>query len=204
MARIGPIKAIRLNTAISMDTRSKPLAIPSFVRIALSALRPSSVVRLLLCLCAGVSAAQSPATATSLLHKEAPQFVRTDFENRKLDLHALRGKVVLLDFWATWCASCQLEMPRFVAWQSQFGPRGLQIIGISMDDDPALARKLYKKLKLNYPVAMGDLQLGQLYGGVLGLPLTYLIDAQGKVQAQFQGETDLNLIEADFKRLLGP
>jgi thiol-disulfide isomerase/thioredoxin len=151
-----------------------------------------------------VSAAQSPAATTSLLHKQAPQFVRTDLENRKLDLRAYRGKVVLLDFWATWCASCQIEMPRFVAWQSQYGPRGLQIIGISMDDDPALARKLYKKMKLNYPVAIGDEKLGQLYGGVLGLPLTYLIDSQGNVQTRFRGEADLNSIEQQFKLLLRP
>jgi thiol-disulfide isomerase/thioredoxin len=130
--------------------------------------------------------------------------VRTDLENRKLDLRAYRGKVVLLDFWATWCASCQIEMPRFVAWQSRYGPRGLQIIGISMDDDPALARKLYKKMKLNYPVAMGDEKLGQLYGGVLGLPLTYLIDRQGNVLARFLGEADLNSIEKQFKPLLRP
>lgn len=130
--------------------------------------------------------------------------MRTDLENRDLDLRAYRGRVVLLDFWATWCASCQLEMPRFVAWQSQYGPRGLQIIGISMDDDPELARKLYKKMKLNYPVAMGDEKLGQLYGGVLGLPLTFLIDSQGKVLAEFRGEANLNLIEEQFKTLLRP
>lgn len=130
--------------------------------------------------------------------------MRTDLENRNLDLRAYRGRVVLLDFWATWCASCQLEMPRFVAWQSQYGPRGLQIIGISMDDDPELARKLYKKMKLNYPVAMGDEKLGQLYGGVLGLPLTFLIDSQGKVLAEFRGEANLNLIEEQFKTLLRP
>ena len=141
--------------------------------------------------------------ATSLLHKEAPEFVRTDLDHRKLDLRAYRGKVVLLDFWATWCASCQIEMPRFVAWQSQYGPRGLQIIGISMDDDPALARKMYEN-EVEYPVAMGDEKLGTLYGGVLGLPLAFLIDSQGKVQAQFRGETDLNLIEEQFKPLLRP
>jgi thiol-disulfide isomerase/thioredoxin len=180
------------------------LAIQSFIRIALRTRRCSSALKLLLCLFVGTSAAQTPKTATSLLHKEAPGFVRTDLEHRKLDLHAYHGKVVLLDFWATWCASCQIEMPCFVAWQSQYGPRGLQIIGISMDDDSALARKLYKKMKLNYPVAMGDEKLGQLYGGVLGLPLTFLIDGQGKVQAQFQGETDLNLIEEQFKPLLRP
>jgi thiol-disulfide isomerase/thioredoxin len=180
------------------------LAIPSFNRIALRTLWRSSALKFLLCLFVGTSAAQTPKAVTSLLHKEAPEFVRIDLENRRLDLRAYKGKVVLLDFWATWCASCQIEMPRFVAWQSQYGPRGLQIIGISMDDDPALARKLYKKMKLNYPVAMGDEKLGQLYGGVLGLPLTFLIDGQGKVQAQFQGETDLNLIEEQFKPLLRP
>jgi len=190
--------------ATSMGGRCGVIAIPSVIGIALRTLRCSSAVKLLLCLCIGVSAAQSPVTTTSLLRKEAPQFVRTDLENRKLDLHAYRGKVVLLDFWATWCASCQLEMPRFVAWQSQYGPRDLQIIGISMDDDPALARKLYKKMKLNYPVVMGDEKLGQLYGGVLGLPLTFLIDSQGKVQSQFRGETDLKLIEEQFKPLLHP
>ena len=159
---------------------------------------------LLLYFCVGMSTAQAPVATTSLLHKEAPEFVRIDLQHRKLDLHAYRGKVVLLDFWATWCASCLLEMPRFVAWQTQYGPRGLQIVGISMDDDPALARKLYKKMKLNYPVAMGDEKLGLLYGGVLGLPLTYLIDAQGTVQAEFRDETDVKLIEEQIKPLLRP
>jgi thiol-disulfide isomerase/thioredoxin len=139
-----------------------------------------------------------------MLHKAAPEFVRTDLNHKRLDLRAYRGKVVLLDFWASWCAPCQLAMPRFVAWQSKYGPRGLQIVGISMDDDPALALRIYRKLKLNYPVAMGDEKLGELYGGVLGLPLTFLIDRQGKIQAQFQGETDLNTIEEKFKPLLLP
>jgi peroxiredoxin len=166
-------------------------------------LRRSLCAKLLLCLCLGVSAAPY-CVAGSLLHKEAPEFVRTDLKHRKLDLHAYRGKIVLLDFWATWCAPCVLEMPRFVAWQSQYGSRGLQIIGISMDDDPALARRVCDRLKLNYPVAMGDEKLGRLYGGVLGLPLTFLIDGQGRVQAQFQGETGLSVIEEQFKPLLRP
>lgn len=157
---------------------------------------------LFLWLCA--SPAQAPVASASLLHKTAPQFVRTGFDHRKLDLRSYRGKVVLLDFWATWCSSCQLEMRQFTAWQNQYGPRGLQIIGLSMDDDPALALKFYKKLRLNYPVAMGDEKLGQLYGGVLGLPLVFLIDREGIVQAEFRGETGLESIEAQFKPLLLP
>jgi thiol-disulfide isomerase/thioredoxin len=193
-----------LNKATNEAGRQGVTGIPKAIGNAPGTLRRSFTVKLLLGLCVGVSAAQSPVATTSLLHKQAPQFVRTDLENRKLDLRAYRGKVVLLDFWATWCASCQIEMPRFVAWQRQYGPRGLQIIGISMDDDPALARKLYKKMKLNYPVAMGNERLGQLYGGVLGLPLTYLIDSQGNVQARFRGEADLNSIEEQFMPLLRP
>jgi peroxiredoxin len=140
--------------------------------------------------------------AESLLNKQAPEFTRRDLNSGNLDLATFRGKVVLLNFWATWCAPCQVEMPRFVQWQRQYGPQGFQVIGISMDDDPELARKLYARLKLNYPVAMGDEKLGELYGGVLGLPLTYLIDRNGEVRAQFQGETNLKTIEKRLKALL--
>jgi peroxiredoxin len=93
-------------------------------------------------------------------------------------------------------------MPRFVAWQTEYGPRGLRVLNISMDDDPELARKLYKKLRLNYPVMMGNEKVGELYGGVLGLPVTFLIDSRGEVRAQFQGETDLNAMEEQLKALL--
>jgi peroxiredoxin len=140
--------------------------------------------------------------ADSLLDKKAPQFTRTDLNGQALDLASFHGKVVLLDFWATWCAPCQVEMPRFAQWQRQFGPQGLQVIGISMDDEPGPARRLYTKLKLNYPVAMGDEKLGELYGGVLGLPLIYLIDRDGNVRAKFQGENDLKTIETQVKALL--
>jgi thiol-disulfide isomerase/thioredoxin len=122
--------------------------------------------------------------------------------HRKLDLKAYRGKVVLLNFWATWCAPCQVEMPRFVAWQKEYGPRGLQIIGISMDDDPTLVRSVYRKLHLNYPVAMGDATLGELYGGVLGLPVTFLIDRNGEVRARYEGQTDLGKIDLQLQSLL--
>jgi cytochrome c biogenesis protein CcmG/thiol:disulfide interchange protein DsbE len=128
--------------------------------------------------------------------------VRSDLDNKRLDLKAYRGKVVLLNFWATWCVPCQVEMPSFVAWQRKYGPRGLQVIGISMDDDPALVREASDKLKLNYPVAMGDVKLGDLYGGVLGLPMTFLIDRHGEIQAMYQGETDLTKIETHLQAVL--
>ena len=140
--------------------------------------------------------------AKSLVHKSAPEFVLTDLNNKTLDLNAYRGKVVLLNFWATWCAPCQLEMPRFIAWQNQYGPRGLEVIGISMDDAPAAVRTFLEKLRVNYPVAMGDEKIGELYGGVLGLPVTFLIDGSGTVRAEYQGTTRLAVIERQLKILL--
>lgn len=139
---------------------------------------------------------------TTLVNRPAPEFARRDLNGHWLDLAHFRGKVVLLNFWATWCAPCQAEMPVFSLWQSEYGPSGLQVIGISMDDDAAPVRKLLLHLHLTYPIAMGDARLGRRYGGVLGLPLTFLIDRRGVVRARFQGETDLHVIEKEVGVLL--
>ncbi|HXR39515.1 MAG TPA: TlpA disulfide reductase family protein [Terracidiphilus sp.] len=159
-------------------------------------------VGLLLGVCLACWGTGSALAADLLVNKKAPEFTRRDLSGKRVGLGRLRGKVVLLNFWATWCAPCLVEMPAFVEWQRQYGPQGLSVIGISMDDDRTPVRKLAAKLKLNYPVAMGDEDLGELYGGVLGLPLTYLIDRDGIVRARFQGESDLKTIEAQLNSLL--
>jgi thiol-disulfide isomerase/thioredoxin len=137
-----------------------------------------------------------------LLHKQAPAFVRDDLSNHPVDITALHGRVVLLAFWATWCAPCQIEMPRFIQWQTQYGSAGLQIVGVSMDDDSAPVERLIRKRGVNYPVLMGDEKLGALYGGILGLPVTYLIDRQGAIQVRFKGETSLDAMERSIQKLL--
>ncbi len=141
-------------------------------------------------------------SGNSLINKPAPDFTLSSFNGQPLTLAQFRGKVVLLNFWATWCAPCQVEMPVFANWQSQYGAEGLQVIGISMDDDPTVARRAVARLKLDYPSAMGNARLAMRYGGVLGLPLTFLIDRNGIVRARFQGETDQKLIEQEIKLLL--
>jgi peroxiredoxin len=154
----------------------------------------------LLASCLAPAAAQE--TSASLLHKKAPQFALLDLHGQPVNLQAYRGKVVLLNFWATWCAPCQLEMPRFVAWQDEYAGRGLQVVGISLDDDAEPVRALAEKMKLNYPVAMGDEKLGALFGGILGLPVTYLIGRDGEIVAEYRGEKDLNAMEEQLKLLL--
>jgi thiol-disulfide isomerase/thioredoxin len=138
----------------------------------------------------------------SLVGRRAPEFVRRDLTGHKLDLAQLHGKVVLLNFWATWCAPCQVEMPMFARWQEQYGPQQLAVIGISMDDDAEPVRRMIHAQRIDNPIAMGDATLGQRYGGVLGLPLTFLIDRNGIVRAKFQGETDPGKIEASLRSLL--
>ena len=140
--------------------------------------------------------------AETLLNKPAPVFALTGLNGQPLRLRDYRGKVVLLNFWATWCAPCQLEMPVFARWQSQYGSQGLQVIGVSMDDSSAPARRFVTHLNLNYPVAMGNVHLATQYGGVLGLPLNFLIDRNGVIRARFQGETDSSTIENQIKSLL--
>ena len=143
----------------------------------------------------------NPQSPTPILNP--PWFVRSDLENHRVNLAELRGHVVLLNFWATWCAPCQIEMPRFSAWQSKYRTEGLEIIGVSMDDDLALVESLLRKGKVNYPIVMGDEKLGLLYGGVLGLPVTYLIDREGVVRARFKGESNLDTMERAIQSLLG-
>jgi cytochrome c biogenesis protein CcmG, thiol:disulfide interchange protein DsbE len=131
----------------------------------------------------------------------APEFSRVDLNHRRIVLSSYRGKIVLLNFWATWCEPCLVEMPTFVEWQRQFGSRNFQVIGISMDDAAPEVRATVFKLKLNYPVLMGDEHLGADYGGVLGLPVTFLIDRDGKIQARYQGES-LTRIHSEIQSLL--
>ncbi len=150
------------------------------------------------------NAAPGGATArkNALLNKPAPSFSMTSLQNERVDLGALRGRVVLLNFWATWCGPCQVEMPRFVEWQERYKSEGLSVLGVSMDDDSDPVRSFLRKRKLNYPIVMGDEKLGLAYGGVLGLPITYLIDRQGIIRARYQGETNLDVVEKAVRRLL--
>lgn len=133
----------------------------------------------------------------------APQFSLIDLNGRKLELADHKGKVVLLDFWATWCGPCRIEIPGLVRLQERYRDQGLMIIGIALDDSPEPVREFYREYRMNYPVAMGDERITTLYGGILGLPTTFLIGRDGRIHAKHMGATDVSVFEEEVKELLG-
>ena len=132
----------------------------------------------------------------------APDFALPDLSGNTVTLSSHRGKVVLLDFWATWCEPCREETPHFVDLQNRYGPQGLQILGVSMDDSPEPVRDFAHKFQINYPVVMGNAKTGQLYGGILGLPVAYLIDRKGRIRSRHIGATNPEVFEKEIPGLL--
>ena len=132
----------------------------------------------------------------------APGFSLISLSGEKINLADYKGKVVLLDFWATWCGPCRIEIPGFVELQRKYGSQGLSIIGVSMDDGPEPVRQFYRDFHMNYPVAMGSDKLGELYGGILGLPTSFLIGRDGRIYAKHVGLTDESVFESEIKELL--
>jgi thiol-disulfide isomerase/thioredoxin len=135
-------------------------------------------------------------------HLLAPDFTLPTLDGQDLRLSSYRGKVVLLDFWATWCDPCREEIPHLIELQKTYGDRGLQVIGISMDDSPEPVRPFYQQFHMNYPVVIGTAKTGELYGGILGLPTAFLIGRDGRIDAKLTGATDASVFEKKVKRLI--
>jgi cytochrome c biogenesis protein CcmG/thiol:disulfide interchange protein DsbE len=114
--------------------------------------------------------------------KPAPDFTLKDANGNSVKLSDFRGKVVLLNFWATWCGPCALEIPWFVEFQQQLKSRGLEVVGVSMDEEGWSAIKPFiAEHKVNYRILLGDDSVSQLYGGVDSLPTTFIIDREGRI-----------------------
>jgi peroxiredoxin len=114
--------------------------------------------------------------------KPAPEFTLKDANGRTVHLSDYKGKVVLLDFWATWCGPCKIEIPWFMEFEQQLKDRGFAVVGVSMDEDGWNVVKPYvEQYKINYRILLGNDQVGEIYGGVESLPTTFIIDRQGKI-----------------------
>jgi len=148
----------------------------------------------------------SPAVHTQAMtagdHPQAPVISLTDIDGKRLDLADYKGKVVVLDFWATWCGPCREEIPGFTVLQEKYANQGFSVIGISMDDEPGPVVQFYKEFRMNYPVAVGNQRIGELYGGIFGLPTTFLIGRDGRIYAKHTGGINPAIIEGEVQQLL--
>jgi peroxiredoxin len=135
--------------------------------------------------------------------KAAPDFSLPTTTGQTMKLSDFQGKAVLLNFWATWCEPCKVEMPWFVELQKKYGPRGLQVVGVAMDDaSPKEIAAFAQKMGVNYPILIGKEEVGAQYGGIEYLPSTYYISRNGKVIDHAFGLVSRSEIEANIEKAL--
>ncbi|MEW5976304.1 MAG: TlpA disulfide reductase family protein [Acidobacteriota bacterium] len=130
---------------------------------------------------AGCSTPASPAS-------DVPQFSFSSLEGKTVAMKDLSNKVVIVDFWATWCGPCREEIPHLNELYSELKGKGLEIVGISMDTDGTDGVKDFaREFRIQYPIVMGDEKVAESFGGLIGLPTTFVIDRQGKVAKKYIG-----------------
>ncbi len=133
----------------------------------------------------------------------AARFSLVSITGQKIDLADYKGKVVLLNFWASWCPHCRRMIPELVGLHDQYYSKGLRIVGIAVSDHKQAVEAFYQHGNISYPIAMGDAYTRGLYGGVSGLPTTVLIGRDGRIYSRFEGEPrDIGTLEERIKRLL--
>ena len=132
----------------------------------------------------------------------APDLSVADLNGDALQTAKYKGKVVLVNFWAAWCTPCAEEVPQFIALQKKYQDQGLQVIGISVEDDASELRNFYRKYQMNYPVVPGDIKIADAFGGVLGLPTTFVIGRDNLIHGKHNGATDFSVIEREVVALL--
>jgi peroxiredoxin len=136
--------------------------------------------------------------------KAAPDFELTDVQGSKIRAADFKNKVLLVNFWATWCSPCIVEIPWFVEFQQKYGSQGLQVIGISLDESGVKDVKPFvEKHKMTYPILLGNDKTAEQFGGIIGLPTTFIVDRDGKFYTMHRGLVSHEDIEEELKSLLG-
>jgi peroxiredoxin len=135
----------------------------------------------------------------------APAWQLRGLDGKTVHSSDFKGKVVILDFWATWCPPCRMEIPGFVELQKQYEKQGLAVVGVSEDAiSPVEVKKFTQELGVNYPIVLADAGTSQAYGGIEALPTTFVIDRAGRIVKEHLGFTEKEELEKEIKPLLNP
>lgn len=135
--------------------------------------------------------------------KAAPLFTLRDLNGEQVSLSDFKGKVVILDFWATWCPPCVIEIPHFIELYEKYKDQGFAMVGISLDHGGVgVVESFVRKYQINYPILMADGQVVKAYGNITSIPTTFVIDRQGNIRRMYIGYRDKGVFEADIKALL--
>jgi thiol-disulfide isomerase/thioredoxin len=175
----------RLRSRFALPARTLTLAIAGLLTLSI---RP---------------AAKDSDAAAPGLSSAAPTWELKDPDGKPVKSSAFKGRVVILDFWATWCGPCRSEIPGFVELQKRYGAKGLTVVGVSLDEAGAkVVKPFMKQFGIQYPVVLGDEKIVRDYGGIAGIPTTFVIDRQGVIAAQHPGFAAKQVFESEIKPLL--
>jgi len=153
----------------------------------------------------GQSKSSGAATGLSGTMVPAPSWELQDADGKTIHSSDFKGKVVVLDFWATWCPPCKAEIPGFIALQNEYGKKGLAVIGISVDEGgAAVVKEFAQKIGMNYTVVLADEKTPQAFGGIEAIPTTFIIDREGRIVTKHLGFTEKDEFEKELKPLLNP
>jgi thiol-disulfide isomerase/thioredoxin len=142
-------------------------------------------------------------TAFAQKTQKAPNFSLQSSDGKSVDLSKLKGKVVVVNFWATWCPPCRAEIPAFISVYQKYRAKGLEIVGISLDEKGwNVVRPFVEKNKISYPVVLGNNTVAQDYGEIRSIPTTFIVDRKGNIVDTHVGGMDAASFEAMVKRHL--
>jgi len=166
----------------------------------------SRLALLLALLLAAPAVAGTPASIIAAGgHGPAPNFVVHTMDGKVVRLADLRGRPVVVDFWATWCVPCRATLPQLDTLQTRYRDQGLVVLGLAVDDDdPALVRRTAGRLGLRFHVAVADEQVLDLYGPIRFIPTTYFIDRRGAIARRVSGAIDAETVEEYVREVLAP
>ncbi len=136
------------------------------------------------------------------LMNDAPEFILNDLSGNRKSSEDYKGKITVINFWATWCGYCRKEIPDFNRLHEKYKKQGVQIIGISMDSSTRLVRTFLEDIPIDYDLLMGDSKVSSDFGGITGIPTTFIIGRQWRIRQVFPGYVGQNVVENEIKALL--